>query len=291
MTRTVTEHTRTIGHRTIGAIGMGCAAMSLAGPTRDEALGVIHAALDAGVRMLDAAAAYTPDLASTGHNERLLSQAVRTWTGPREDVVIATKGGHRRVRDGLTLDAFQVCGRPDALRVDVEASLAALGSDRIELYYLHWPDPEVPIAESVGALEDLRREGKVGMVGLSNVTVEQLQQAVTAGRIDAVQNKFSPTATDSRPVIEWCERNGATFVAYSPLGGGAARVLEHAPAFGVVADARGLSVQRVVLAWELAQSHALVPIPGCRRIESVADSTAAMSLHLTVDELRTLDVP
>ena len=283
--------TRLVGDREVGAIGLGSAEMAIFDIGPESATATIHAALDAGVRLLDGAAAYTPDLARAGHSERLLSTAVATWDGPQDEVVIATKGGHRRVTDGMTLEAFGFDGSPQALRRDAEGSLAALDRDTIDLYFLHWPDPDVPITESMGALEELRDEGRIRLVGLSNVSVEQLDAASTVGRIDAVQNRFSPLAQGSRPVLDWCERNRAAFVAYSPLGGlaKAGSLAEQLPAFAELAGQLDVSVHRVVLAWMLGLSDRLLPIVGCRRVESATDSAAAAELRLTDEQRAGLD--
>lgn len=282
--------TRQVGERVLGAVGLGTASMSLQGIASHTCNDTIHAALDVGVRLLDAAAAYTPDVASVGHSERLLAEAVAAWDGPRDEVLIVTKGGHRRVGDGPPPDAFIIDGRPEAIRKDAESSLAALGTERIDLYLLHWPDPNVPLADSFGTLHELRREGKVAMVGLSNVTVEQLNDALNVGPVDAVQNPFSVFRQGSRPVLEWCETHDVAFLAYSPLGGvnDAAR-LNELPALRRLAAEREVSVQQVALAWLLHQSDHLMPIVGARRAGTAADSAEAMHLDLIASELSQLD--
>src|SRR4051794_7841451 len=167
-------------------IGLGCMPLSVAGrPDEAQAIRVIHTALDLGVELLDTADAYALDESDFGHGERLLAEALRGRS--RDGLIVATKGGHIRVGERWELD-----GRPEYLKRACEASLRRLETDSIDLYQLHRPDPKVPFAESVGALRDLREEGKVRHVGLSNVNVAQLEEAERIVPIDAVQNELSP---------------------------------------------------------------------------------------------------
>lgn len=277
---------RVVAGQAVGAVGWGSASVALRGVPAEDVAATVHAGLDAGIRLLDAAAAYTPDLAHSGHSERLLTDAVASWNGPRDEVLIATKGGHRRVADGLTLDAFVPDGRPTSLREDVDASLAALGTECIGLYFLHWPDPAVPVAESVGALAELQTVGKIAHIGLSNVTLEQLDEATEVATVAAVQNRFSPFAQESLPVVEWCEAHDAAFLAYSPLGGGrvAGSLGDQLPGLGDLADQLGVSPQRLVLAWLLQVSDRFLPIVGAGRVASIVDSALAMTLEMSQDD-------
>ena len=288
---------RRIGTRTVGSIGLGIAPMALFGTEESQAIATIHAALDSGIRLLDAAAVYTPNLTSTGHSDRLIARAVASWSGPRDEVVHVSKGGHRRVADGFGPDAFIIDGRPESIRSDLETSLRAMGAEKIDLYLLHMPDPAVPLADSTGALLDLKRQGKVRMIGLSNVTLEQVRQMSLLGRIDAVENQYSVrpicimpqlprTREECRPVLEWCEENDVAFLGYSPLGslGTADKLGTLAPVLSTVAAHHHVSPQQVALAWLLSQSESLLPIVGCRRIESARDSAAASRLRLSSDE-------
>jgi aryl-alcohol dehydrogenase-like predicted oxidoreductase len=259
--------------------------MSLAGrPDTARAIRTIHAALDAGVRLLDTADAYALDESDVGHGERLLAQALR---GRSEGAIVATKGGH--VRRGTE---WELDGSPAHLRAACEASLRNLGRDAIELYQLHRPDPRVPFAESVGALRDLREEGKVVHVGLSNVTVAQLQEAEGIVPIAAIQNELSLAyaAPLDNGEVAACATRDIPLLAWSPLGGiaAAAEAPRRVEAVRGTAARHGVSPQRVVLAWLLACSPAVMPIPGSSRPETILDSIAAAELELEPDELEAI---
>ena len=220
--------------------------------------------------LIDTADAYGLGADEVGHNERLVARALASWGGDRDAVVVATKGGHTRPPDG----SWALDGSPEHLRAACEASLRALGVEAIGLYQLHRPDPQVPYAESVGALEELRAEGKVVRVGISNADVDQIELALATTQLAAVQNEFSPRFRSSRAELEHCARHGIAFLPWSPLGGiGKAAALgeEHA-AFAEVARERGVSPQQVCLAWHLAQADVVVPIPGASRPASITDS-------------------
>jgi aryl-alcohol dehydrogenase-like predicted oxidoreductase len=278
---------RAIGERAVGAIGLGAMPMSLEGrPDRERSIRTIHAALDAGVTLIDTADAYSTGGADTGHNERLVAEAVRSWDGDRDRVVIATKGGHLRPGDG----SWTVDGRPEHLKQACDASLAALGVDAIDLYQLHRPDPAVPFAESVGALRDLFDAGKIRMVGLSNVTVEQIDLACAIAPVVSVQNELSPSFRSSLGELAHCQTLGIAFLAWSPLGGMAAASAlgsTHS-AFADVASRHGVSPQQVALAWELSLGDVVIPIPGSSRPETIRDSAAAAALTLEDDDLERL---
>jgi aryl-alcohol dehydrogenase-like predicted oxidoreductase len=279
---------RRVGDSEVSAIGLGAMPMSLEGrPPRDQAVRTIHAALDGGITLIDTADAYCEGAHDVGHNEQLVAQALATWSGDRDAVVVATKGGHTRTRDG----SWGRNGRPEYLRAACDASLKALGTDRIDLYQFHRPDPSVPVEESVGALAQLQQEGKVRMVGVSNFTIDQIQKAQSVADIVSVQNEFSPAFRTSRSEIAYCDANGIAFLAWSPLGGmGAAGALARRhPAFAAVAEECGVSAQRVALAWELAQAAAVIPIPGASRAETILDSANAVDLTLSATQLQRLD--
>lgn len=253
-------------------------------PDSEQAVRTIHAALDAGVRLLDTADAYALNESDVGHGEKLIARALK---GRREDVVIATKGGH--VRHGT---AWALDGSPAHLRAACEASLRNLGREAIDLYQFHRPDPQVPFAESVGALRELRDEGKVVHVGLSNVTAGQLEEASRIVPIAAIQNELSLAyaAPLENGEVQACEARGIPLLAWSPLGGMAAArgSLGQIAAVRAVAEAHGVSPQRVVLAWLVACSPAILPIPGSSRPETIRDSAAATELKLDEHELRTI---
>jgi aryl-alcohol dehydrogenase-like predicted oxidoreductase len=253
-------------------------------PPREQALRVIHAALDAGVTLIDTADVYCLDDADIGHNERLIAEALRSWLGPRDHVIVATKGGMTRP-DGR----WERNGTPEHLRFACERSLQALGVERIDLYQLHAPDPAVPFAESVGALAELQREGKIRWIGLSNVSVAEIREAEHVAPVVAVQNRLSPFFREavSGGVVEYCGRRGMGFLAYSPTGG--ARLTKNLPDHPVLAPmARelGVSAHALVLAWALARGPTVIPIPSARTVEHARDSARAADLTLSAADLR-----
>jgi aryl-alcohol dehydrogenase-like predicted oxidoreductase len=282
-----TMPTRRLGGLQVSAIGLGEMPMSLAGrPDEAQSIRTIHAALDVGVTLIDTADAYCIDQTEVGHGERLVAKALAAWPGDRDRVLVATKGGHTREGGEWNLD-----GRPEHLRQACEASLRALGVEAIGLYQFHRPDPKVPFAESVGAVAELKAAGKVRLVGLSNVSVDQIRQARQLVQVASVQNEFSPRFRRSEGELAFCAAEGIAFLPWSPLGGiGRGRELggRHR-AFGQVAEAHGVSAQQVALAWQLAKAPAVIPIPGSSRPETITDSAAAAGLRLGEDELARLD--
>jgi aryl-alcohol dehydrogenase-like predicted oxidoreductase len=282
-----TMPTRRLGGLQVSAIGLGEMPLSLAGrPDEAQAVRTIHAALDAGVTLIDTADAYCRDQSDFGHGEGLVARALAAWNGDRDRVLVATKGGHTRPGGAWELD-----GRPEYLRQACEASLKRLGVEAIGLYQFHRPDPKVPFIESVGALAELRAAGKIRLVGLSNVSIDQIGQARDLIDVASVQNEFSPRFRRSEGELVWCAANRIAFLPWSPLGGiGRGRDLggRHR-AFAEVADAHGVSPQQVALAWELAKGPVVIPIPGSSRPETILDSVAAASLRLGADELARLD--
>jgi aryl-alcohol dehydrogenase-like predicted oxidoreductase len=282
---------RTIGTTRVSAIGLGGMPMSIEGrPDEDRSIRTIHAALDAGVTFIDTADAYHLLTGETGHNERLIAKALASYPGDISDVLVATKGGHIRPGDGSWL----VDGSPAHLRQAADASLKALGVDAIGLYQFHRPDPKVPYAESIGALKDLLDEGKIRMAGISNASIGQIdiaRQILGDGNLASVQNQFSPAFRSSEDELAYCAELGIAFLPWSPLGGigRAARLGTRHAAFGQVAEAHGVSPQQVTLAWMLAKSPVVIPIPGASRPESITDSAHAVDLTLTPAELDRLD--
>ena len=283
-----TMPTRRLGGLQVSAIGLGEMQLSLAGrPDEAQAFRTVHAALDAGVTLIDTADAYCIDDSDTGHGERLVAKALAAWPGDRDRVLVATKGGHTRQGREWGLD-----GRPEYLRRACEASLRALGVEAIGLYQFHRPDPKVPFAESVGAMAELKAAGKVRLVGLSNVSVDQIRQAREVVEVASVQNEFSPRFRRSEGELAFCAASRIAFLPWSPLGGigrGGSLGQGRHRAFAEVAEAHGVSPQRVALAWELAKAPVVIPIPGARRPETIADSAAAPALRLDDDELARLD--
>jgi aryl-alcohol dehydrogenase-like predicted oxidoreductase len=280
---------RTIGTREVSAIGLGGMPMSIEGrPDEDRSIATVHAALDAGVTLIDTADSYHLHAGEVGHNEELIARALRSYGSATDDVLVATKGGHLRPGDG----SWTINGHPDYLTEAAKASARRLGVDAIGLYQFHRPDPAVPYADSVGALRDLLDAGVIQMAGISNADVAQIDEAneVLGGRLVSVQNQFSPAFRSSLGELEHCASLGIAFLPWSPLGGisKAGELGATHAAFARVADARGVSPQQITLAWELALATTVVPIPGASRPESIRDSAEAPEIELTDDELREL---
>ncbi|MGE5136632.1 MAG: aldo/keto reductase [Gemmatimonadota bacterium] len=279
--------TRTIGPVTVSAIGLGGMPMSIEGrPDEGRSIRTIHAALDAGVTLIDTADAYHLHAGETGHNERLIARALATYPGDASGVLVATKGGHLRPGDG----SWTVDGSPRHLRGAAEASLKALGVDAIGLYQFHRPDPDVPYEESVGALRELLDAGKIRLAGISNATVEQIdiaRRVLGEGNLASVQNQFSPAFRGSEGELRHAAAHGIAFLPWSPLGGigRAGQLGGRHPAIARIAAARGVSPQQVTLAWMLALAPTVIPIPGASRPESVTDSAQAAGLELTAAEV------
>src|ERR687890_1443668 len=207
--------TRKLADADIFPIGLGGMPMSLSGrPPEEQSIRTIHAALDAGVNFIDTADAYSADATDFGHNERLIAKALK---GRRDGVIVATKGGHTRTADG----GWELDGRPEYIKRACEQSLRALGTDRIDLYQYHRPDPTVPYAETIGAFKELQDEGKVRWNGISNANAEQIEETRSMVDLVSVQNQLSleyPFPLD-KGEVELCEREGIAFLPWSPLGG------------------------------------------------------------------------
>jgi len=267
-------------------VGLGAMPLSLKGrPEEKAAIAVIHAALEAGVTFIDTADVYCLDDADTGHNERLIAKALRSYPG-RAHVTVATKGGMVRPRGAWEMDA-----RPERLRAACERSLKALGVEAITLYQLHGPDDRVPFAESVGALAHLREEGKIVHAGLSNVTAQQLEAAQKIVRIESVQNECNPAQADDtrNGLIRACAAQGVTYIAYSPVGGHFGhRALVRHPTLVKVAQACGVSPYCIAIAWLLRQGDHVLPIPGASRPASIQDSVKAVSVRLSPEQIAAL---
>jgi len=282
--------TRRIGDVQVGAIGLGGMPMSIEGrPEESRSIATIHAALDAGVTLIDTADAYHLGPDDVGHNESLIARALATYGGDTSDVLVATKGGHTRPGDG----SWGLDGSPAYLKQACEASLKRLGVEAIGLYQFHRPDPTVPYADSIGALRDLLDEGKIRMAGISNADPGQIREAneVLGGRLTSVQNEFSPAFRSSEDELRLCDVLGITFLPWSPLGGisSAGDLGSEHSAFAEVARVHGVSPQQVTLAWMLAKSPVVIPIPGSSRPETITDSAKAADLELTDEEFGKLD--
>ena len=273
----------------VGVVGYGGWPLSDTDPriTEGDAVAVLHAALDGGATLIDTADAYCRHEGEAGHNERLIARALASWNGPREEVVVATKGGFVRPEGRWEHDAS-----PEHLRAACDRSLQALGVDRIDLYQLHSPDPAVPLPESVGMLAELAAEGKVRWIGLSNVSLDQIREAREQVAVVSVQNRLNPffrEAVDDG-VVDYCASEGLGFLAYSPVGGGRLnQKLPDHPILGPIAERHGVSPHAVALAWVIARGPTVIVIPAARKRAHVADSQAAAGLELSPDELAAID--
>jgi len=279
---------RLISAGKVGAIGYGAMWLSLSGrPSSEAAIRTIHVALDSGVTLIDTADAYCLGPDEMGHNERIVARALREYGGDRSQILVATKGGHCWPGGRWGVD-----GRPAYLRAACEASLKRLGTDSIGLYQFHHPDPNVPFEESVGALADLKNEGKVSMVGLSNISPPQLEAARGIVPIASVQNQYNPFVREdgANGLLASCREAGIAYLAYSPLGGGdRAKRLQEVAEIAAVARRHGAAPQQVALAWLLAKSPVVIPIPGGRRIESVMENVRAADLTLDEADVAEID--
>ena len=281
---------RRIGDVQVSEIGLGGMPMSIEGrPDEQRSIATIHAALEAGVTLIDTADAYHLDASDVGHNESLIARAVAGYGGDTSNVLIATKGGHLRPGGG----AWTLNGSPEHLKQACDASLKRLGVSAIGLYQFHRPDPKVPYAESVGAIRDLLDAGKIRLAGISNANPDQIRQAneILGGRLVSVQNQFSPAYRSSEPELELCAELGIAFLPWSPLGGiaRAGKLGSRFAAFASVARAHEISPHQVCLAWMLAKAPVVIPIPGSSRPETIRDSVAAATLTLSADEFAHLD--
>jgi aryl-alcohol dehydrogenase-like predicted oxidoreductase len=281
---------RALADLQVSAIGLGGMPMSIEGrPDRDRSIATVHAALDAGVTLIDTADAYHLHADEVGHNEELIAEALRSWSGDASTVLVATKGGHLRPGDGSwTLD-----GRPEHIREAALESLRRLGGDALGLYQFHRPDPSVPYADSVGAVRDLLDEGLIRYAGISNANPAQIREAqeILGGRLASVQNQFSPAFRSSEPELVLADELGIAFLPWSPLGGisNAGGLGDRFAPFADIAATRGISPQVVALAWHLAKSPHVIPIPGSSRPETILDSLTAVDVELTAEELAALD--
>lgn len=284
--------TRTLGPFTVSAIGLGGMPMSMnndrAYPSQEEAISTVHAALDAGVTFIDTADIYAPSWDTMGHNEKIIGEAIRSYGGSTEGVVIGTKGG-------ITRGEGETWGRDGSLaylRTAVEKSLRNLGVEQIDLYQWHRPDRWQVYGEVIGHFKTLQDEGKIKAIGISNANVEEIEIAVQVlgeGGLASVQNEFSPKFRCSTDTLEFCGEHGVAFLPWSPLGGtgggGGRDVGDRFAAFGEIAHTHGVSPQQVVLAWELSLGEHVIPIPGARRAASITDSAKAADLRLSDEEL------
>ncbi len=267
------------GDLTVGRLGFG--AMRLCGPgvwgepeDPRAAEAVLRRVVELGINLIDTADAYGPEV-----SERQISSALHPYP---DDLVIATKGGYVRPGPGR----WKADGRPQHLREACEGSLRRLKLDRIDLYQFHRPDPRVAFEDSVWALSELREEGKIRHVGLSNVGVRELVIALDIVPIVSVQNRYNLTDRSSEAVIEACEREGIAFIPWYPLATG--RLARPGGALDEISTRHGATPAQVALAWLLAKSPVMLPIPGTSSVEHLEENVAAADLRLTEEEVATL---
>jgi pyridoxine 4-dehydrogenase len=236
----------------------------------DEARNVLRRAVELGVNFIDTAYAYGPEV-----SERLIGETLAPYP---DDLVVATKTGLQRSGP----NQWHPDARPDTIRRECERSLELLRTETIDLYQLHRPDPGVPLEESLGTMADLQREGKVRMIGVSNVNAEELRRAQAVTTIASVQNRASLGDRSSDDILAICERDGIAFLPWAPLDNGD---LTSATALSGIAAEHGATASQVALAWLLARSPAMVPIPGTSSVKHLEENVGAAALRLTTDEL------
>ena len=280
--------TRRIGDSEVSELGFGAWNLSSDGrPSDDDGVKAIHAAIDAGMTLIDTADSYCMDERDFHHNETLIGPALRERPSDRDRVFIATKAGSTRPGG-----RWEPNGTPEYIRETCEASLWSLGVDCVDLLQLHEPDVAVPIEETMEAFARLKAAGKIRMAGVSNVSVELLDRAQSVVEVVSVRNEYSPYVLDDERngVFAACLERGLAYLPYSPLGGpDRAKHVGRQGAFTEVGRRHGCSPQRVVLAWLLARSPNMIPIPGARRIASIQDSAAAAELRLSGEEIAELN--
>jgi aryl-alcohol dehydrogenase-like predicted oxidoreductase len=273
----------------MSAIGFGAMNLSIwERPSEEQAVRVVHRALDLGISYIDTADVYHIDDRDKHHNEKLIRQALATYAGDTGKVLVGTKGGWERPRGG-----WRYNGSPQYLLKAIRASHAALGGQEpIALWQHHAPDPRVPIQESLRAAKEAVDEGLVRFVGVSNYSLKQLERAREVVEVVSVQNQYSPwhRQPERDGMLGYCESEGLTFFPWSPLGGSnRAGRLAGNRGLAALAREKGISVPRLVLAWLMARSPRVLPIPGARRVASIEDSALAPEVELSEDEVQKID--
>ena len=286
MSRSATQPARASGEFAIGGnlpvVRLGYGTMQLPGPgvwgePRDhgEAVRVLRRAVDLGVTLIDTADSYGPRV-----SERLIREALHPY---HDDLVIATKAGLTRPGPGR----WERNGKPEYLRAQAEESLRLLGLERIELFHLHRIDPNVPLADQLGALVELQAAGKIGRIGLSEVSVSEIEAARTITPIVTVQNLYNLSDRSAEPVLDYCEREGIGFIPWFPMATGA--LASRGGPLRSMADRLAVTPAQIALAWLLQRSPVLLPIPGTSTVGHLEENVDAARIELTSEQVRQLD--
>jgi pyridoxine 4-dehydrogenase len=260
--------------RRLGFGAMRITGEGIWGPPADHdgAIATLRRAVELGITLIDTADSYGPHV-----SEELIAEALHPYP---DDLVIATKGGLERSGP----NDWSRNGRPEHLREACDGSLQRLRVDRIDLYQLHAPDPDVPYEESVGTMKELRDEGKVRLVGVSNVSVEQLESARSIVPVVSVQNRFNVEDVASQDVLARCEEMGLGFLPWRPISGGAGG----GGSLEQIAERHGATPAQIAIAWLLARSQVMLPIPGTSSVEHLEENVAAAGIELSDEEMAAL---
>lgn len=272
--------TFTLAGRSVARLGFG--AMRLTGPgiwgppaDRDECVAVVRRAVDLGVQLIDTADSYGPEV-----SEDIIREAIHPYP---DDLVIATKAGLTRVGPNRWLPV----ARPEYLRQQALMSMRRLGVDHLDLFQLHRIDAKVPFEDQIGELKALRDEGKVTAVGLSQVSVEQIERARGIVEIASVQNRYNLTDRSSQDVLDYCTREGIGFIPWAPIAAG--ELAEGHTVLTEIADREKATAGQVALAWLLAISPVVLPIPGTSKVAHLEENLAAADVHLDAADIAALD--
>jgi pyridoxine 4-dehydrogenase len=265
------------GDLTVNRLGFGAMRITGTGiwgepPSREQAIATLRRVVELGVNFIDTADSYGPSV-----SEELIAEALHPYP---DDLVIATKGG--LVRPGP--NRWNADGHPAHLRQACEGSLRRLKLEQIPLYQLHRVDPDVPLAESLGAIAELKNEGKIRHVGVSNVSEDELREAQQILPVVSVQNRFNVTDRQSQPLIDLCEQDDLVFLPWAPI-----QQTERRVAVAAAAENHGVTDRQIVLAWLLASSPAMLPIPGTGSPEHAEENVAAVSIDLSPEEMRAIN--
>ena len=286
MTSITRQPARASGNFLIGGdlpvVRLGYGAMQIPGPgvwgeprDHDEVIRVLRRAIELGVTFIDTADSYGPDV-----SERMIREALHPYP---DDLVIATKAGLMRPGPGR----WESNGKPEYLKARAEGSLQRLGVERIELFQLHRIDPKVPLADQLGALVELQAEGKIGRIGLSEVSVPQIEAARSIASIVTVQNRYNLAQRQAEPVVEYCEREGIGFIPWFPMATGA--LAGPGSPLHAMADELAAAPSQLALAWLLRRSPVMLPIPGTSTVSHLEENVGAATIDLTADQVRQLD--